>query len=74
MEVELCRLQFAALQVDAEDLGANLRRRQVDEEQFVEASLADQFGGRRSIAFAVATMKTGASRSAIQVSRVPSTR
>ncbi|MNY19800.1 hypothetical protein D3C86_1532510 [compost metagenome] len=31
-------------------------------------------GGRRSIALAVATMNTGALRSAIQVSRVPSTR
>jgi hypothetical protein len=73
-EVEALRGAAAPGEVDAEDLLALGGVGQVDEEDLVEATLAQQLRREPSTRLAVATTNTGAVFSWSQVRKVPSTR
>ena len=60
--------------MDREDLHALRRRRQVDEEELVEAAAAQELGREPRTSFAVATTNTGDFFSAIHVRNEPKVR
>ena len=67
--------RFAATQVDLKDLSSSSLVWQVDEEDFIKATLSHQLRrGSAEMSFAVATMKIGCRWSCIQDSRVPNIR
>lgn len=61
-------------EMNGEDLLADRFSGEVDEENLIETSFAEQFRGSMSIRLAVATTNTGSFFSCIQVSSVPTTR